>query len=242
MLGYEKLVFSQTQATINYATFLKEFLLTAILPGICEEILHRGIMLNCAKKSYNTKTVLLTSSLLFGLTHLNINQFFYAAILGYFMGYVNLICDSIYPSIIIHFMNNFLSIYFSYGKAFNWTFANFVNEIELQLASNPVIFVIFTTLSILGILLLYRYLTKLLAKEKVKKDIRNIINCLKLNQLNICEAQEKINQASLIINQRASILNNNANKKASFLDKTLLISAIVLGSSITIFSFIWGII
>ena len=49
LLGYERITLVPSSTQITYGFILKEFLLTAIVPGICEEILHRGIMLNCAK-------------------------------------------------------------------------------------------------------------------------------------------------------------------------------------------------
>ena len=241
LLGYERLILAPSTTTFSYGLFLQEFLLTAILPGICEEILHRGIMLNCAKKLYNARYCLLISSILFGITHLNINQFFYAAILGYFMGYLNLACDSIYPSIIVHFMNNFLSTYFTFGKALNWPFANFVYNIEAIITSNIFLFISFSTLAVISILALYLYLTKLLLKEKAKKEIYTVVNSLKLNQLSLIEAQIKINEANKILKHKSAVLSKQKFQKPSLLDNLFLIAAFVLGISVTIFSFIWGI-
>ena len=244
MFGYEKLpIQSTTTDTINTATILKEFLLTAILPGICEEILHRGVILNGAKKVYNTRYCLIISSILFGLAHLNINQFFYAAILGYFMGYINLITDRIYPSMIIHFMNNFLSVYFSYGLALDLPFTKLVNTIETFFASNIILFIMATTVGIMLILALYHYLTKILIKERAKNDLKKLVASLKLNQVPLIEAQVRINQANKILKDRSVLFYNNKKKlKPNFVDNIFLISSFILGITITICSFIWGII
>jgi len=243
LFGYEKLPIQTPSSTITYATLLKEFLLSAILPGICEEILHRGIMLNASKKVVKTRYCLIISSLIFGLTHLNITQFFYAAILGYFMGYVNLASDSIYPSIIIHFINNFLSIYFSYGLALNLPFTKLIFSIETFLASNILLFIAITTIGIILILLLYHYLTSILIKERAKSDLKKLIESLKLNQTPLIEAQTKIIQANKILKDKSFIFKNNQNNlKPNYVDNIFLISAILLGTLITISSFIWGII
>lgn len=242
MFGYEKLT-QQTTTNFSHGIILKEFILTAILPGICEEILHRGIMLNCTKKVHNTRICLIISSLLFGLTHLNIQQFFYAAILGFLMGYVNLICDSIYPSIIIHFMNNFLSTYFAYGTKLKWPFATFVYSIESIIYSNIISFVIFTVVGVLTLITLYKFLTKCLIKEKAHTDIKNIIKHLRLNQLGLIEAQIKINHVNSILKHNLILKQNEKEKtKPNFVDNVFLYSAIILGVIITIFSFVWGVI
>lgn len=243
MFGYEKLPIQSTATTINYATLLKEFLLTAILPGICEEILHRGVMLNGAKKVVNTKFCLIISSLLFGLTHLNINQFFYAAILGYLMGYINLVCNSIYPSMIIHFINNFLSVYFTYGVALDLPFVKFVTFLESFFTSNLLLFIVATLVGVLIILTLYNYLTKILLKERARSDLQTLLHSLKLNQVPLIEAQVRINEANKIIKDKNILFNNKKkNLKPNFVDKIFLISGVTLGTLVTICSFIWGII
>lgn len=242
MFGYERIA-TQSTSTLNNELILKEFILSAILPGICEEILHRGIMLHCNKKVHNTHSCLVVSSLLFGLTHLNIQQFFYAAILGYLMGYLNLVCDSIYPSIIIHFMNNFLSTYFTYGPKLNWPLASFIYQIESFIYSNVFIYVIFTVVSILALLAMYKYLSTCLAKDKARRDIKIVLQHLKLNQLSLIEAQIKINQANSILkNKQLETTNEKTKLKPNFVDNIFLYSAIILGVTITIFSFIWGVI
>ena len=104
LFGYESISSSQ-KIVIDAEFLLKELILSCILPGICEEFLHRGMVMHAGKKTTNPRYVLLISSILFGLVHLNIKQFFYAAILGYLIGMVGIISDSIYPCMIIHFMN-----------------------------------------------------------------------------------------------------------------------------------------
>ena len=81
LFGYENL-YGATTIRLTYKYLLKDFILSAIFPAFCEEFLHRGIMLFSNKKVNNPRYCLIISSILFGLMHLNINQFFYAAILG----------------------------------------------------------------------------------------------------------------------------------------------------------------
>ena len=243
MFGYESLG-GTTNIKLDYAFLLKEFILSAILPGICEEFLHRGIMLHSAKKTSNPRYCLLISSILFGLTHLNINQFFYATILGALMGYVSLIADSIYPSIIIHFMNNFLSTFFFYGYYMDLPLAKFVREIELLLTQDLFLMIVSTLVGIILITLAFLYLVKKLSLERVKRDVKTIIKSLELEKLPIEQAQERINQANAIIEQSKNSYNihETENTKLKFHDKVFVYSSIVLGAIITIMTFIWGII
>lgn len=240
MFGYETISTGSAQTTITYGTLLKEFVLSCILPGFCEEFLHRGIMLHASKKYANTKFCLIVSSILFGLMHLNIRQFFYAAILGFLMGYTTLVADSIIPSIVIHFMNNFLSTYFYYGTSFKWPLATFIAQIREFFFENIFMFITSSTLCVVLLCLAYTKLLKLLQKERIKKDIRLIIKETQMEQLSMEEAQMKFEQINTLLTHNS--LTNESSKKVNFFDNIFLISSIILGSLITICSFIWGVI
>lgn len=269
LLGYENL-YGTTTITLSYKLLLKEFVLSAILPGFCEEFLHRGIMLFTNKKVNNPRYCLIISSLLFGLMHLNINQFFYAAILGCLMGYIDLCADSIFPSMIIHFMNNFLSSYFFYGYYLNWPFARFVNDFSTVLRTNVFVYVIVITSGVVLLFLAYKYLAKMLRRERAKNDVKKILTLLQTGGLSYEEMQIKINVANEILSSCekdifqtnrgtvcSEICQQNAQEqtalpaekpttkekiKSSFLDKVFLISSFVLGALITIITFLWGMI
>lgn len=240
-LGYETVKLGYSTQTINYLQLLKELVLSCVLPGLCEEFLHRGIMLHANKKQTNPRYALIVSSLLFGLMHLNINQFFYASILGALIGYVALASDSIIPGMIIHFMNNALSSYFYYGARLNWPLATFVNEFENLLASSFWLFVSFVSLFVLLLVWAYKYLTREIAKERGKMEIVKIVKYLKSNNLTIEQAQEKISQINTVL-KHSYILNSSAKTKQSFSSKVFLICSFVLGGLVTLCSFIWGLI
>lgn len=236
LFGYETLP-TTSSTNLTYGLLFKELLLSCALPGICEEVLHRGILLHANRKHTNTKFCLVISSLLFGLTHLNIRQFFYASILGALIGYTTLVANSIIPGIIIHFMNNFLSNYFYYGSKLNWPLANFVNSITSVMLADILLFVVSTSIIVILLFFAYLHLTKQMFKERKRKEIQTIVTAIKVNSLTIEEAQMRINHTNELLKSK-----NKQKTPCSFLDKTFLISSIVLGSLITISSFIWGVI
>lgn len=242
LLGYEHISSSGT-VTLNYQLLLKEFILSCILPGFCEEFLHRGIMLHAGKKIGNTRFFLVISSILFGLTHLNINQFFYASILGFLMGLASLASDSIYPAMIAHFMNNFLSNYFFYGTYLDFPLAKFASTLEKLFMNNIFTFVSVTTISIFLLIYAYQRIIKLMTYESTKMKMHKVIEELNMNEISIDEAQLKLNSMNLILkNIYHEKRINEKNIKFSLLSMSLLISSIILGSLVTISSFIWGII
>lgn len=95
---------------VSSSSLLMLVLLIAVAPAICEELIFRGILFNEYKKSTSIKTLVLMNGLLFGLFHMNIQQFSYAFIFGVLSAIVVYLTDSIYPSILMHFLNNFISV------------------------------------------------------------------------------------------------------------------------------------
>lgn len=240
LFGYEQLPTSSTSSqSFNYQFLFKEFILSCIFPGFCEEFLHRGIMLCANKKHANTKTCLIVSSLLFGLTHLNIRQFFYASILGLLMGLVTLASNSIFPAMIIHFMNNFLSNYFFYGNRLNWPLAKFVSFVENLFMKNVFVYILSSLVSIVLLLMLYFYLLRLILKERAQSEVRIVVKELKMEKLSLIQAQIRFNEINELIKQPT--LQSHKTKHSLF-DNMFLISSFVLGILITISSFIWGVI
>ena len=222
-----------------------EFLLTAIVPGFCEEVLHRGMfMRGCQKQGY-TRYGLLFSSLLFGLMHLNVQQFFYAMILGGLMGIVVLVADSIYPAMIIHFMNNALSIYFSYGLEYDWPLVDWKYTIENIIFSNNLFISIAVISGIIFLLLaLYKVLVQEIAKDKHKQVALRLAKDLKMDDMDYVQMQNKLDEIGLVLEQtspKSTLSLTNDKPPLKFIDKIFLYSSIVLGALITISSFIWGI-
>ncbi len=106
----------------NFGVLLLNILLTAILPGICEEIFNRGIVLSSLRSMFSDWAVILLGGLVFGLFHQYIFQTFYTAAFGMVLVYVSLKTKSILPAMIIHFTNNFVAVIGDFAEFYNWEF------------------------------------------------------------------------------------------------------------------------
>lgn len=82
----------------------------AILSSVLEEALFRYVPLSLISP-YSRRLAVLVSALLFALVHMNIYQLFYAFFAGLIFATLDVIFDSIIPSVIIHFANNFISVF-----------------------------------------------------------------------------------------------------------------------------------
>lgn len=95
---------------VSESSFFILFLSIAVSPAICEELFFRGLVFNRYKNRVSLRTLIVMNALLFAIFHLNIQQFSYAFIFGVIVSLVVYLTDSIYPAIIMHFCNNFLSV------------------------------------------------------------------------------------------------------------------------------------
>lgn len=85
----------------------------AFVPAILEESVYRGIFYNEYRKANPWKGILL-SGLLFGLLHMNFNQFIYAFVMGMIFALLIEATDSILASMIVHFVINGTSVVGTY--------------------------------------------------------------------------------------------------------------------------------
>lgn len=80
---------------------------TVLLAPVFEEILFRKLICDRVVQ-YGQRTAVLVSGLLFGLFHMNFNQFFYAAFLGGFFAFIYVRTGNLKYTIALHMIVNFL--------------------------------------------------------------------------------------------------------------------------------------
>ncbi|MBQ2442187.1 MAG: CPBP family intramembrane metalloprotease, partial [Ruminococcus sp.] len=84
----------------------------AIVPAFAEEFAYRGLVMGSLKK-YGRAFAVVASAILFSAMHSNTTQIVFTLPVGLIFGYIDIITDSILPSILLHFMNNFYAILFT---------------------------------------------------------------------------------------------------------------------------------
>lgn len=87
------------------AHLILSLIVASLVPSICEEILHRGIMMNSYEIRGTMKAVVV-SAIFFGIFHYDIRNFLSPVVFGLIIGYVVIKADSLYAGILAHFVNN----------------------------------------------------------------------------------------------------------------------------------------
>ncbi len=92
------------------AGFFGVLLVVAVLPALCEETIFRGIILD-GVKDIGTVAACLLGGLLFSVFHQSPTQTIYQFICGAAFTLLAIRADSIWPAILIHFVNNAVIIF-----------------------------------------------------------------------------------------------------------------------------------
>lgn len=93
--------------------FLLVFIARAVVPALVEEFACRGLVLGSLRR-FGDGFAILISAILFGLVHSNFEQIPFAFMVGLILGFAVVKTNSLRVAIVIHFCNNFISVFFSY--------------------------------------------------------------------------------------------------------------------------------
>ena len=151
---------------LNSLGYFTMIAMIAITPAICEETVMRGVVLSGYRKVDIRKAALM-NGFLFGLFHLGPQQFLYAFALGAVFVYLVEITNSIFASMLCHFVINGLQ------TTLSWVALKFVTqptEKTTQLANMPINSIITTLIALLIGAAIFTPLLVLVVKEL---DIEN---------------------------------------------------------------------
>ena len=93
---------------------LVSLLVIALAPAICEEMLFRGLILHALKTRYKIASAIFITAALFGFYHMSLVKFIPTGLLGLALCYVVWRTGSIYPAMLMHFLNNAYSVIIIY--------------------------------------------------------------------------------------------------------------------------------
>jgi len=106
----EEAASQQIVAFLNVKTFgaiFFNFIMVALIPGIGEELLFRGVLVRLFKKWFgNIHLAVIVSSVLFSALHMQFYGFLPRLALGMILGYAFVWTSSLWVPMILHFLNN----------------------------------------------------------------------------------------------------------------------------------------
>ena len=120
---------------------------TAVLPALVEEMVFRGYILG-ALRPQGDGLAIVFSAVFFGLLHGNLLQIPFAFILGLIFGYLTVQTGSIWPAVLLHFLNNAFSVVLQYA-------ARFLPDLDSIGMLNGAAFTVMAVLGVIGAAVLW---------------------------------------------------------------------------------------
>jgi len=102
-------------ATKTWGGFMVNLVMIAVLAGIGEELIFRGILVKLFREwTGNVHLAVIIPALLFSALHLQFYGFFGRLVLGIILGYLFVWSGSLWVPIVIHFLNNAMAVIVSF--------------------------------------------------------------------------------------------------------------------------------
>ncbi|MCL2234464.1 MAG: CPBP family intramembrane metalloprotease [Firmicutes bacterium] len=230
--------------TFNFGLFALNIVLIGVLPGFCEEFTMRGGFMNTMRGSFRFPVTILLMGLAFGLFHQNITQVFFTFLMGILLAAITIKLKTIWPAIIIHFINNAFSTYLSYATHYEWWFmGNFWSFIGgLNIFVFYILFVIICAVyfGLCALLFMLNSTKRLEKKQQVLLD-----SGFDVTNKKVALVGEYSNEEIKEIGLEKEVHGEVEKEKLynpSLRDNAFYIGAIVITGITTIFTFVWGLV
>lgn len=102
--------YEQIRETFYMGEFFTEFVAVCLLAPLAEELLYRGIVYKRAKFFFGVWPGIVISSVLFGIVHMNLVQFVYAAVFGILLGFFVEKTGKLHSAVAAHAAANLTSL------------------------------------------------------------------------------------------------------------------------------------
>jgi sodium transport system permease protein len=112
---HEQLRDATRAVTGDGATLPLVLVASAVVPGVCEEILHRGVLLPALRARAGTAIALVSTTLLFAVMHIEPARMASAAVIGGVAGTFAVLTRTLWPAIILHTVNNAVALILGTG-------------------------------------------------------------------------------------------------------------------------------
>ena len=96
--------------TLMGDNFLVSILIIALAPAICEEMMFRGFIFSGFRSRYKIVASVIMVSLIFGIYHTSLIRLVPTAMLGAGFAVIVYYTGSIFPSMVMHFLNNSMAV------------------------------------------------------------------------------------------------------------------------------------
>ena len=119
LFGYKPRESSSYFPNLSGGMVVPAFIVIAIMPAVFEELMFRGLLLNCCQNGMGSIRAILVTGFCFSLFHASPEQTVYQFIAGCAFAFIAVRSGSILPSMVMHFINNALIVIFAACNLFD---------------------------------------------------------------------------------------------------------------------------
>lgn len=163
-----------TEAFLNVETLsglLFNIFMIGVIPSIGEEFMFRGVLMRIFNKWIsNIHIVVILTSVIFSLIHIQFFGFLPRMLLGVLFGYLVVYTGSLWPAMLAHFVNNSAAVIFFYfygGETNSNTFDN------LGTGANGIYFASISALFTVGLIILIKRINNKKENNKISNHLFN---------------------------------------------------------------------
>lgn len=209
-----------------------ELITTALLPGIFEEITDRGLVLRMFKGIENEKLVIFLTAMLFGLAHQNVVQTGYTFVGGLIFAYLALKTKSILPGMIIHFINNALTVISGYSSQHSGFYTIAENALYSFINNHFILAVISWVVVGFIIFSILKYIARVQPKEEIPEEDGEVFFF-----------PSKLQYVDELFGSglKRDVAKPAVAKRSSWYEYAFLYGSVVVTVLTTLFTFMWGV-
>jgi len=172
------LLFTENTVTESSDLYLNQGVMTAmvfvaVVGPFVEEFVFRSVIYKGYRKAGGRMGAVVLSALLFGLMHMNLNQLVYAFVVGMLLALVVEAADSVWASVICHFVFNAENVAVMFLSRF-WDPETDVSSIDYgneDLMELIIMYAFIATIALLIFIVLLRWITNIQGTSENMKEI-----------------------------------------------------------------------
>lgn len=227
VLGFTHITTAPGTIYSGVEVLIMDLLTVAVLPAIFEELTDRGLVMTIFKHEKDERKVIVFMAIIFALCHQNITQTGYTFVGGLIFAFIAIKTKSILPGMIIHFINNGLSVLFSYSEQTGGAMGRLQDSFYSYLNSN-FLAVFLSWAATAGLILALLFLIYKINPKKPVPELRQEPHYMNAESIyNIFGPQRPLIKP--------------VEEKAEWWEYGMVIAAMVMAFLTTIFTFIWGV-
>jgi membrane protease YdiL (CAAX protease family) len=227
-LGYTHVTTGVGTIYSGWEVLVMELLTVAVLPGFFEEFYNRGLLLTVFENEKDDRKVIIILAVFFALFHQNIVQTGYTLVGGLIFAFMIIKTRSIWPGVIVHFLNNAMSVIIDYSTQ-KGNYVGYVYEMYREFMYNNILIIFASWIAVAFVI---AWLLKSMAAINKKQRMAE-------------EEQKRLVDMSQSIYQLfgpAKSESQAVQKKTALWEYGLVIAAGVMCLAVTAFTFIWGLV